>query len=257
MVRALLESEKDDPGAEGDGGDNAAEGEGEAGADNESAESPIGDSADIEMDGSNHWATYAELQCNSFATFIPLASANNEEAMVKELKATQAVTMEGRMLAIFDVKSSGESKTHPKFRLPPFRSAQMQMLVRSAMKARMPPQAGDDESNFEIRADDVYLYFDGTNHAHDKSWRDAFVHPEHGPMTSHTKHLHIMYDEESVAANLDRRPQGESGKELTEYLKCTTKEPFKFPDKKRKFFPGTCRCVGGQRRLGGVGVWWG
>ena len=71
MVRALLESEKDDPGAEGDGGDNAAEGEGEAGADNESAESPIGDSADIEMDGSNHWATYAELQCNSFATFIP------------------------------------------------------------------------------------------------------------------------------------------------------------------------------------------
>ena len=62
-----------------------------------------------------------------------------------------------------------------------------------------------------------------------------------GSMTRTFGRMYIMYDEESILNNLDKKVASETTKELTEFAMVATKAVRKYPDKKRKFFSGSCR----------------
>jgi hypothetical protein len=163
----------------------------------------------------SHWDAYAVQQCDDCVAFISWQTS--EERLMQELRTTTAVQGAGSTLVIYDAKSAGESKTHPKFRTPPLRTATMQQHTRAMLKARFPSH---EEGIFEMGEQDVYLFFDAKSHQHEKAFRDAFAHPENGPIARTFKTVFIMYDAESVDANLGRNVAGEMSKDLTDFLIC-------------------------------------
>ena len=163
--------------------------------------------------------------------------------MVTKLKATAAVQTQGRLLVIHDCKSAGESKTHPRFRLPPMKAHALHQRIRAVLKARMRPQPGDAEAEavkLEIGEKDDYVFFDGRVHNHEKNFKDAFE-DDGGALTRVITKIYVMYDEDSIANIMAQVRTSDTTKELTEYMLVCTKATRKFPDKKRKNYSGSCR----------------
>ena len=95
------------------------------------------DDAATPADATNHWEQYAVQQCNGFASYIDLSTAISAEDLVTALKASPAIQKPGRALIIYDCKSAGESKTHPKFRIAPLKVSTMHQQLRAVLRARM------------------------------------------------------------------------------------------------------------------------
>ncbi len=107
------------------------------------------------------WKAFAQQQCREFVTFI--AGGTSEETLVHALSQTNAFKLDSTkaVLCIYDKKTSGESKTHPKHRQPPFRQLHLQRTVGASLQARWrsPGQPLD------INHNDVFCFFDGFTHS--------------------------------------------------------------------------------------------
>jgi len=165
-----------------------------AGALGDEAPGIIAELSEAQQESLCEYETEARVLVSSIVRLVDGSQA--EKALVTILQKSTIGKirggLDGNVVVIYDLKSSGEHVKRPDIYPPPLRRGHAEKMVRVALRSRLSPDAGEDEA-LSILGGDVLIFFDGAR----PSFQDALQGGIKG-VARETRTLNLVYSEDPL-----------------------------------------------------------
>ncbi|CAK9038886.1 Uncharacterized protein SCF082_LOCUS22815 [Durusdinium trenchii] len=177
------------------------------------------------------WREYVAQMTEQFVTFTIDDNSLRTSEFGDKLTSTVLPKVDGPVLAIYDVKTSGESSSNPNVRQPPLRANHLKRSLQAFAQCRQKP--GEEG---ELREGDFFFIFDGGKSGNEMAINNAFLKMDGSHMEKQKTTYTLLTDEESLK---DRRERTRGFVQQDERIYVMSRLPLNMPKVTRKFFPGS------------------